>query len=247
MTSRLAVLAALLLSAGMVSIFGQTYAQRLEEAIYTQETLGNVEAAVAIYRELVTARGVPETVAQQASSRIAQIRSRAVSRPNQDRAGAVSVETELRLRDEVAQVSAAQEREKNVERGFLGMWSGNYNTAMEVLVTGAITQVEWVNPLTIVFVESAQGQKWGFTISAPNSMFRAGFTRNSFPLGEQVLVRGYAATGRDDDCPKKMPHACTTLIGGAIHAAAVSIVSTDNRKLFDRAADQNRMRQAPAN
>jgi hypothetical protein len=64
-----------------------------------------------------------------------------------------------------------------------------------VLLKGKVTRVEWVNPHTWIHVEvtNPDGSKevWMIEGGSPNSLFRRGVTRESLPLGTEVVVDGY--------------------------------------------------------
>src|SRR6266478_8375602 len=66
-----------------------------------------------------------------------------------------------------------------------------------VLLKGKIVKVEWVNPHTWIHVEitKADGTKevWMVEGGSPNSLLRRGATKNSFPMGTEVVVDGYQA------------------------------------------------------
>jgi hypothetical protein len=118
-----------------------------------------------------------------------------------------------------------------------GRFSDNYQ-GLQVTVSGTVTQMAWVNPLSVVFVKDRDGNDWGFTMAAPNSMLLGGLNKNSLKVGEEVLVYGFRATGTGQGCPQGLPTSCATLGNGALHASASTIVSDDGqgRTIFDRAA-----------
>jgi len=64
-----------------------------------------------------------------------------------------------------------------------------------VLLKGIIVKVEWVNPHTWIHVEvtKADGTKevWMIEGGSPNSLLRRGVTKDSLPVGTEVVVDGY--------------------------------------------------------
>ncbi len=66
-----------------------------------------------------------------------------------------------------------------------------------VLLKGKIVKVEWVNPHTWIHVEvtKSDGAKevWMVEGGSPNSLFRRGVTKESLPIGTEVVVDGYQA------------------------------------------------------
>ena len=116
-----------------------------------------------------------------------------------------------------------------------GAFSDNYDRARTVTISGTVSAVQWVTPQSMLVVNGTDGNRWGFALAPPNQMLQIGLTRNSLKLGDEVVVRGYRATGKEDGCPRDLPTACETLANGALHAAAVTVASSDGTVIFDRA------------
>jgi len=76
-------------------------------------------------------------------------------------------------------------------------FGGEFDPNRPVLLKGKIVRVEWVNPHTWIHVEitNAEGAKetWMVEGGSPNSLFRRGVTKDSLPLGTEVVVDGYQA------------------------------------------------------
>jgi hypothetical protein len=64
-----------------------------------------------------------------------------------------------------------------------------------VLLKGKVVKVEWVNPHTWIHIEviNPNGSKevWMIEGGSPNSLLRRGVTRDSLPVGTEVVVDGY--------------------------------------------------------
>ena len=64
-------------------------------------------------------------------------------------------------------------------------------------MTGAITEVEWLNPHARFYVDvkSADGKivKWEFETGSPNQLMRNGWTRNTLKVGDTVTIEAYKA------------------------------------------------------
>ena len=64
-------------------------------------------------------------------------------------------------------------------------------------MTGTITKVEWMNPHVWFYMdvkdESGKVNNWGFEMGSPNGLMRAGWSRNSMKVGDQVTVEGSRA------------------------------------------------------
>jgi hypothetical protein len=233
---------------GVIPAAAQTHAERLERAIFTEDTLGDLDGAIGIYQTLVRTPSVPREVAALAQARLTAVVHRRTSAsaaaPASSRSFANFGST-APARSAVAQEPTAAERLEQLNarldqlaRGeCCGRFSENYQ-GLQVTVSGTVTQMTWMNPLSVVFVMDRDGNNWGFTLAAPNSMLLGGLNKNFLKVGEDVLVYWYRATGSGQGCPQGLPTSCATLGNGALHASASTIMSDDGqgRTIFDRAA-----------
>ena len=98
-------------------------------------------------------------------------------------------------------------------------FGGEFDPYRPVLLKGKVVRVEWVNPHTWIHVEvvkpDGSKEEWMVEGGSPNSLLRRGVTRDSLPVGTEVVVDGYQA--RDH-----------TLL----RANGRNITFTDGRKLF---------------
>ena len=66
-----------------------------------------------------------------------------------------------------------------------------------VKLTGAITQIEWINPHAWLHMDvkgpDGKVQKWEIELAAPNGLIRRGWTKGSVPTGTEVVITGYQA------------------------------------------------------
>src|SRR4026208_2159828 len=62
---------------------------------------------------------------------------------------------------------------------------------------GIVTKIEWSNPHTYFYIDvtSADGKvvNWGMEMGSPNGLMRAGWTRNSMSVGDEVIAEGSRA------------------------------------------------------
>ena len=76
-------------------------------------------------------------------------------------------------------------------------FSAEFDAAQPVELSGVVTRMEWINPHSwiTVDVERDDGtvETWEIEAGAPNAMFRRGFTRDSLPVGTEIVVSGYRA------------------------------------------------------
>ena len=90
-----------------------------------------------------------------------------------------------------------------------------------VMLQGKVTKVEWINPHTWVHMEvmtDGQPQEWMIEAGTPNTLLRAGLTRDTLKPGEEIIVRGYRA--KDTRCRP------------ACKANGRDVTFTDGRKVF---------------
>ena len=90
-----------------------------------------------------------------------------------------------------------------------------------LMLQGKVTKVEWINPHTWVHMEvvtDGQSQEWMIEAGTPNTLLRAGLTRDTLKPGEEIIVRGYRA--KDTRCRP------------ACKANGRDVTFTDGRKVF---------------
>jgi hypothetical protein len=98
-------------------------------------------------------------------------------------------------------------------------FGGEFDANKPVLLKGKVVKMEWVNPHSWIHLEvtKADGSKevWMVEGGSPNSLLRRGFTRDSLPVGTEIVVDGYQA--RDHSL---------------LRANGRNVTFTDGRKLF---------------
>ncbi len=91
-------------------------------------------------------------------------------------------------------------------------FSAEFDASRPIELRGTVTEVEWINPHSWITIEvtreDGSTETWEIEAGAPNAMFRRGFTRDSLPIGTEILVQGYQAkdggpraNGRDMTLP----------------------------------------------
>ena len=71
-----------------------------------------------------------------------------------------------------------------------------YDMTKTTTLKGTVTQFEWANPHAMIDMDVKAGagiEKWQVETNSPNLLARAGWTRNSLKLGDQITVIGHAA------------------------------------------------------
>src|SRR6516164_5007708 len=98
-------------------------------------------------------------------------------------------------------------------------FGGEFDPNRPVLLKGKVVKVEWVNPHAWIHVEVTKPdgtkEEWMVEGGSPNSLLRRGMTRDSLPVGTEVVVDGYQA--RDHNL---------------LRANGRNVTLTDGRKLF---------------
>ena len=76
-------------------------------------------------------------------------------------------------------------------------FGGEFDANRPVLLKGPIVKVEWVNPHTWIHMEvktpAGGTEVWMIEGGSPNSLLRLGITKNSLPVGTEIVVDGYQA------------------------------------------------------
>jgi hypothetical protein len=76
-------------------------------------------------------------------------------------------------------------------------FSAEFDINKPVKLRGTLTKMEWVNPhgWMHILVKDDEGKAvpWMIETAAPNALLRRGFTKNSLPVGAEILVEGFQA------------------------------------------------------
>jgi hypothetical protein len=97
-------------------------------------------------------------------------------------------------------------------------FAAEFDANKPVKLQGTVKKVEWINPHSwiTIDVKDANGtvETWEVEAGAPNALFRMGFTKDSLPVGTEIVVDGYLAKN------------------GAHRANGRDLTFPDGRKLF---------------
>ena len=76
-------------------------------------------------------------------------------------------------------------------------FGGEFDANRPVLLKGPIVKVEWVNPHAWIHMQvkkpDGTTEVWMVEGGSPNSLLRQGITRDSLPIGTEIVVDGYQA------------------------------------------------------
>jgi diphthamide biosynthesis methyltransferase len=72
-----------------------------------------------------------------------------------------------------------------------------YETTQETTVKGTVTDFQFVNPHTLIFLdvknEKGDVEHWQVDAQSPNQLTRDGWNKNTLKPGDQIAVTGYRA------------------------------------------------------
>jgi hypothetical protein len=76
-------------------------------------------------------------------------------------------------------------------------FAAEFDPTKPVKLRGTVTQMEWINPHSWIHmdVKGPDGtvSNWMIEGGSPNALLRRGFTKNSLPVGSEIVVEGYQA------------------------------------------------------
>lgn len=75
-------------------------------------------------------------------------------------------------------------------------FAAQYDRNKPVTLTGAVNRIEWMNPHVYFYmdVKEASGTaRWAIESGAPNTLYRAGWRKDSIKVGDMVTVHGHLA------------------------------------------------------
>ena len=77
-------------------------------------------------------------------------------------------------------------------------FAAEFDAAKPFTMTGVVTKVEWMNPHTYFYIDvkdktSGKVNNWAMEMGSPNGLMRAGWTRNTMKVGDEVTVEGSLA------------------------------------------------------
>ena len=76
-------------------------------------------------------------------------------------------------------------------------FAAEFDPNKPVKLKGTVTQMEWINPHSWIHmdVKNPDGTvtNWMIEGGSPNALLRRGFTKNSLPVGSEIVVEGYQA------------------------------------------------------
>ena len=76
-------------------------------------------------------------------------------------------------------------------------FAAEFDAKKPIKLRGTVTKMEWINPHTWIHIDvkgpNGKVQQWMIEGGPPNALYRRGFTRDSLPLGIEIVVEGFRA------------------------------------------------------
>jgi hypothetical protein len=76
-------------------------------------------------------------------------------------------------------------------------FAAQYDRNKPVTLIGVVTRIEWMNPHVYFYMNvreaSGEAAHWAIEGGAPNTLYRAGWRKDSLKVGDTVTVEGYLA------------------------------------------------------
>lgn len=124
----------------------------------------------------------------------------------------------MRMRFTMSVVAAAALLAASVPAWAHHAFAAEFDAQKPVKLRGTVTKVELINPHSWIHIDVKNPDgtvtNWMVEGGSPNALVRRGVTKNSIPVGSEIVVEGYAAKD------------------GSSHANGRDITFADGRKLF---------------
>ena len=76
-------------------------------------------------------------------------------------------------------------------------FAAEFDASKLIVLHGVVTKVAWMNPHVYFYIdvedESGKVVNWALEMGPPNGLQRAGWTRNTMSIGDEVIVDGVLA------------------------------------------------------
>lgn len=76
-------------------------------------------------------------------------------------------------------------------------FAAEYDAKKPVTITGIVTKVDWMNPHVYFYLdvtdEKGNVANWAFEMGPPNGLQKAGWTRHTIQIGDEITVEGSMA------------------------------------------------------
>lgn len=97
-------------------------------------------------------------------------------------------------------------------------FAAEFDANKPIKLRGTVAKMEWINPHSWIHIDVKQPngtvERWMIEGGPPNALYRRGFTRDSLPVGIEIVVEGFRAKD------------------GSMRANGADLTFPDGRRLF---------------
>lgn len=76
-------------------------------------------------------------------------------------------------------------------------FAAEFDANTPIKLKGTVAKMEWINPHTWIHIDvkrpDGKVERWMIEGGPPNALYRRGFTKDSLPVGTEILVEGFRA------------------------------------------------------
>jgi len=76
-------------------------------------------------------------------------------------------------------------------------FAAEFDAKKPIKLQGTVAKMEWINPHTWIHIDvkrpNGKVERWMIEGGPPNALYRRGFTRDSLPVGIEIVVEGFQA------------------------------------------------------
>lgn len=76
-------------------------------------------------------------------------------------------------------------------------FAAEFDANRPIKLRGTVVKMEWINPHSWIHIEVKKPdgtmERWMIEGGPPNALYRRGFTKDSLPVGSEILVEGFLA------------------------------------------------------
>ena len=76
-------------------------------------------------------------------------------------------------------------------------FAAEFDATKPIKLKGTVAKMEWINPHTWLHLDvkrpDGKTERWMIEGGPPNALYRRGFTKNSLPIGSELVVEGFRA------------------------------------------------------
>jgi hypothetical protein len=205
----------------MIPAAAQNVTDLMQQGIFAQETEGNLDRAIAIYRQVVNSAPAQRDLAAQAQYRLAQ------ALLQKGDLSLASTEFNTLARDYadyqklVSRLATQAGRAAPMTSANTPLTAMTYDPTRPVNVRGKVTQLTYINPVSLMGVAGDNGEAFLLVLGSATGLSEQGIQRDTFKPGDEVTVTGAVANTNEK-------------VQGRTLAGAATITTADGRAIFRR-------------